>query len=48
MDLHFSMFSGARESNMSWFKEAIATCLVVGIFPEKIVEQAQIECGIPC
>jgi hypothetical protein len=47
-DLHFSMFSGARESNMSWFKEAIATCLVVGISPEKIVEQAKIECGIPC
>jgi hypothetical protein len=42
------MFSGAGESNMSWFKEAIATCLVVGISPEKIVEQAQIECGIPC
>jgi hypothetical protein len=47
-DLHFSMLSGARESNMSLFKEAIANCLVVGISPEKIVEQAQIECGIPC
>lgn len=47
-DLHFSKFSGARESNMSWFKEAIANCLVVGISPEKIVEQAKIECGIPC
>ncbi len=47
-DLHFSKFSHHRESNMNWLKEAIANCLVVGISPEEIVEQAKIECGVPC
>jgi hypothetical protein len=47
-DLHCSMFSGARESNMRWLKEALANCLAMGISPDEIVEQAQIECGIPC
>lgn len=37
-EIHLSKFAGAREGNMSWFKEAIANCLVVGISPEKIVE----------
>ena len=47
-DLHLSKFSGERESNMRWLKEAIANCLVVGVPPERIVEQAKTECGIPC
>jgi hypothetical protein len=47
-DIHFSRFSGARESSMKCFKEAIANCLVFGVSPEEIVEQAKNECAIPC
>jgi hypothetical protein len=45
-DIYFSRFSGARQSSMSCFKEAIANCLAFGMSPETLLEEARIECGI--